>query len=88
MYVHEVKCWPEFYGRLLAERKTAELRRDDRDPRYEVGDLLWEREWSPDGGYTGNSHFQWITDVFRDDPLIPPGYCLLSVRRVKFEGGR
>ena len=50
---HEVKCWPPYFEDIRSQRKTFELRLDDRQ--YKVGDILLLREWEPDDadGYTG-----------------------------------
>jgi hypothetical protein len=42
---HELKTWPEFYRAIQDNKKTFELRYDDR--RYAVGDELLLREFEP-----------------------------------------
>lgn len=42
---HELKVWPAFFEELFNGRKGYEVRRYDRD--YNVGDVLWLREWDP-----------------------------------------
>lgn len=37
---HNLKTWPEFYRSILDGSKTFELRRDDREPRFAVGQML------------------------------------------------
>jgi hypothetical protein len=37
---HVLKTWPEFYDAIQRGGKNFELRRDDREPRYAVGDVL------------------------------------------------
>jgi len=52
MNTHSVKSWPEFFGPVISNVKTFELRRADRD--YQVGDRLHLREWEPQTeSYTG-----------------------------------
>ena len=42
---HTLKTWPEFFEHLLFERKTFEVRKNDRG--FEPGDDLVLREFSP-----------------------------------------
>ena len=59
MSEHELKCWPEFFSAILTGEKTFELRKDDRQPPFRAGDVLWLREWRrltvkpTTGEYTG-----------------------------------
>lgn len=43
--LHELKCWPDNFEATLAGVKSFEWRRDDRVPPFDVGDMLWLREW-------------------------------------------
>ena len=55
--VHDLKCWPEFFGPLITHvrvpegrvpeslRKQFEYRKNDRD--FQEGDVLYLREWRP-----------------------------------------
>lgn len=45
---HELKCWPEFFQPTLNGLKRFELRRDDRDEGFQVGDELLLKEWDPE----------------------------------------
>ena len=45
MRMHDIKCWPMHYDRLIDGSKRFEVRKNDRD--YQVGDKLWIREWDP-----------------------------------------
>lgn len=82
--VHELKCWPEYFGRIHCQKKTAEIRRADRD--YRVGDILVLREWCPRlKRYTGAGQIvRQISDIVghSDAPAIAKGYVLLSLIRV------
>jgi hypothetical protein len=44
---HTLKTWPQFYAALENGDKTFELRKDDRAPRYEVGQILRLVEFNP-----------------------------------------
>ena len=37
---HRLKAWPEFYRAVRDKIKTFEIRKDDREPRYAVGQML------------------------------------------------
>lgn len=37
---HVLKTWPEFYRAVQSGAKTLELRKDDRTPRYSVGQMI------------------------------------------------
>jgi hypothetical protein len=65
MTIHELKCWPEYFEPLVQGKKTAEIRKNDRD--FKVGDRLLLREWDPNkhshGWYTGRYTVRTITHV-------------------------
>ncbi len=75
---HELKVWPMYFGDVLAGRKTFEYRKDDRQPRYETGDVLHLREWGKGTGYTGRDCYREVSYVARGY-LIPEGFCILSI---------
>lgn len=45
--VHYFKTHPAPFGAVASGAKTYEIRKDDRDRRPEVGDLVILREWRP-----------------------------------------
>ena len=85
---HELKCWPQFFEAILADKKRHDLRRFDRQ--FEVGDHLLLREFDPVGSaYTGRQQLVEVT--FITSPSLPcalseqalgPGYCILSIARI------
>jgi hypothetical protein len=79
--VHELKCWPRYFGAVARGEKTCELRRDDRAPGFRVGDDLLLREWHPEGGYTGAYVVRRVTHVLRNAERLglAPGFALLSL---------
>lgn len=92
MHVHELKTSPEHFAKVAEGEKTGDLRRDDREPRFEVGDLLILREFDEERGpvsrstgfdqepgYTGYFVVRRVTHVLREHPGIAPGYALLSI---------
>jgi hypothetical protein len=38
--LHHLKTWAPYWDEVRADRKLHELRKDDREPRFEVGDVL------------------------------------------------
>ncbi len=42
---HEIKCWPQYFSRVLDGSKTFEVRENDRG--YQPGDIVKMLEWDP-----------------------------------------
>jgi len=42
---HELKIWPQYYGRVADGSKTFEVRQNDRG--FQAGDIVELREWDP-----------------------------------------
>jgi hypothetical protein len=60
--IHDLKIWPLFFDEVVADRKRAEIRRDDRP--FAVGDTLLLREWRPGTAtYTGRNAARVITYI-------------------------
>lgn len=75
---HDLKCWPDSFEEMLAGRKTAEFRLNDRD--YRVGDTLLIREWCPvRKEYTQREITREITHVLDNAFGLPKGYAMLSL---------
>lgn len=82
--IHELKTWTKYYDAVDTGLKTFELRKDDRG--FNVGDLLWLKEWSPDLNiYTGRSRFARVDLILRDVPDfgLMEGYCIMQITRVQ-----
>lgn len=63
--VHELKCWPESFADIGHERKTFELRKDDRG--FQVGDYLLLREYNPGPEeFTGATKLVSVTHILRE----------------------
>lgn len=64
MTQHELKIYPEHFQGIISGHKTFEIRKNDRN--YQVGDILWLREYYPeDDIYSGESiqcRVSYITD--------------------------
>lgn len=80
---HELKTIQPFYDDIASGHKTFELRRDDRD--FQVGDLLWLREWSG-VRFKRSMHRRIIYIMRADDQVLPAsvtglmdGHCLLGL---------
>ena len=86
--IHELKILPEHFEAWQRGEKTCELRKDDREPRFEAGDWLWQQEIVPDG--TSDTGFRYtdrditvrVLGVLRGHEGLAPGYCLMSCERV------
>lgn len=79
---HELKCWPFHFRAIREDRKTFELRKNDRD--FEVGDCLHLREWNPETEtYTGHQEWCDVTFVLEDAKGwgLAPGHAILAIRR-------
>lgn len=74
---HELKILPEWYETLLSGEKTFEVRKDDREPKFQPRDELFLREF--DGTkYTGRTITATVTLVLRNE-YCKEGYCIMSV---------
>lgn len=87
MAEHELKTWPEPFEAMWRGDKTAEFRKDDREPRFREGDTLRLHEWDPE---TKGSPWPLrtitcrVSDVRRGGPFgIPEGYAMLSVMDIE-----
>lgn len=100
--VHTLKAWPEHFEAILQGKKTADVRRADRD--FRVGDVLDLREWVPSevqgcltadtseqGSYTGRQLQVRVTHITRSEgatvDALRAGFVVLSIRRPR-EGQR
>lgn len=98
MKIHELKILPQYFKEVEENKKTFELRKDDRD--YKVGDVLLLKEWNPNETYTtvddeethysGKKVVRIITNILRDiDPAIGisslDGYAILSIKELEYD---
>jgi hypothetical protein len=90
---HELKCWTPYFDAVRTGEKPFEVRRADR--KFEVGDVLWLREWTrdtapngtalsnwgrPRGSFTGQNLVRVITYVLAGGQFgIEPGYVVLGL---------
>lgn len=78
---HTLKIHPEPYAAVVHGDKTFEFRKDDRIPRFEVGDQLVLEEYQPDlGAHTGKFTKRRVTYILRGPAFgVPEGYCVMSI---------
>ena len=86
MFAHELKCKEEYFEEVLKKRKRFEIRRDDRTPAFDVGDILIFKEIKEEGltgetYYTGRICAVTVEYVLRDFEGLADGYCAMSVKR-------
>ena len=86
MATHELKIWPEYFEAIIAGTKTFDLRKNDRD--FQVGDILWLREWHPNGHYySGRETMQRVTYILPHLPMagcaatfgLQPGHVVMAI---------
>lgn len=78
MSTHELKCWTGFFQDILEERKTFEVRRDDRE--YSTGDILKLREFEPNAQrYTGRECICYVSYLLRGR-LLPDGLVVMAIK--------
>jgi hypothetical protein len=82
MNTHELKSWPEYFGPISHCIKNFDLRKDDRTPPYEVGDVVVFEEFrSGVGEYTGATATRRIIYILRNFDGLMPGYCILGITK-------
>lgn len=76
--VHDLKLWTDHFGAVLAGTKPFELRRNDRG--YQVGDVLWLREWNAKSEtYTGRECEKLVTCVLDNALMLNHGIVVLGL---------
>lgn len=71
----ELKLHPKYFGDVMNEIKTFEIRKNDRH--YQVGCELVLEEYSPEGGYTGRKLNRVIT--YMSDYEQKEGFVVLGI---------
>ena len=74
--IHDLKILPEHFGPVVRNYKRAEVRFNDRG--FEVGDILYLKEWSEASGYTGQSVLRKVIHI-ADLSTWLDGWILLSI---------
>jgi hypothetical protein len=88
--VHELKTWPIFWDDLEADAKKFEIRRNDREGGFNVGDVLHLREYdNKKKEYTGREMRRVVTSTLKTGRAsnwgLQPGFMVLSIEP---EGGQ
>lgn len=84
MKIHDLKITPGHFQSVSDERKTFEIRNNDRG--FKVGDYLLLREWNPDTKeYSGRSIIRKIPYVLYDSLFVSEGYVALSLQTLDYE---
>jgi hypothetical protein len=77
---HELKTLPGYFLALIGDRKTFEVRKNDRD--FKVNDILILKEWSPDRGYTGYETKRKISYILDNPDYCKEGYIILGMKPI------
>lgn len=75
---HKLKIVSTFYKAILQDKKTFEVRKDDRP--FKEGDTLLLQEIS-ELGYTGREMTVDVTYILRDNDYVKDGYCIMSIKK-------
>lgn len=78
---HTLKVWPKEFKAVKTRRKEFEFRKDDRKPKFKVGDFLILQEWNPKTEFYSGDLCQRIVNYIVRGPKfgIPKGYCVMSI---------
>lgn len=77
--IPSIKILPEYFEEVIAGRRRAELRLNDRN--YKKGDIYDLREWNPTRGrYTGRKVNIEITHVLEGFEGLTKGWCMFSFK--------
>lgn len=76
--IHELKSWPPFFQAVKDGRKRFEIRKDDREPRFQVGDCLVLCEWVPAAKtYTGEQFA--VRVIYLSASFAPEGCVAMTI---------
>ena len=76
---HDLKILPEYFMAVALDKKTFEIRKNDRG--YHVGDCLVLREWNGQE-FTGRNIVRYVSYILYDwQAGLKDGYCIMSLKR-------
>lgn len=79
MKVHKLKILPEYFEAVVKERKTFEIRKNDR--LYEIGDMLRLQEYNQEEKkYTGKFIYVEVVYILDNPGFLIKGYVALGIR--------
>ena len=74
---HDLKTVQPFYFDVVEERKTFEIRKNDRD--FRIGDILLLHEWDDSRGYSGHYCVRRVTYLVQGVYGLPADVCVMSL---------
>ena len=74
--IHELKIAPMYFEAVISDKKTFEVRKDDRN--YQENDVLILKEYD-NGAYTGKEISVVVTYILRGE-YCKDGYCIISIK--------
>jgi hypothetical protein len=84
--IHCLKCWPEYYNRVVSGLKRFEVRKNDRG--FSEGDFLVLQEWDPiTRKYTGEMQSFEVDYILYNHEGITPGFVVMSIKKFSEELG-
>lgn len=91
--IHHLKSWPQYFNAVADGSKPFEIRINDREGGFAVGDVLVLEEYDPEEeqylGRTVTCSVTYLIDG--DDPVIPigimRGYVVMAVKRAALSIG-
>lgn len=91
-YMHQLKCWPEYFSLIVTGIKTFDLRVDDREPRFTDGQHILFEEFRPGvGEYTGRTCAAVIKYVARGSAFetfgLKLGHVVIGIEALSERGG-
>lgn len=75
--IHELKIQKEYFEQVISNRKTFEVRKNDRN--YKVGDLLALNEIE-DGKYTNRCCLVYVDYILDDENYCKVGFVTMSIK--------
>lgn len=81
--VHAVKILPEYFNKIIDDKKSYEIRKNDRN--YKAGDCLALNEYD-DGEYTGLFTLAEIVSVDTYSQYLDEDYVVLQLRPLLISG--
>ena len=76
--IHQLKTWPAYYQMIIEDKKTFEVRKNDRN--FKEGDYLILMEFDPTTQtYTGREDMFKVGTVLQGELGLPDDICVMSL---------